>query len=141
MSTPYLRRALALQEHVQAYAAAPFEWGRFDCCVWAADWVRSQKGQDPMYGLRGLQSARDARMGSALAPMLAQLGDVVLMPTARGAARAQRGLCDALGYTVGVCMGDHIAVPALRGLAFVPLAFGRAGSDVLQASGVAAWRV
>jgi hypothetical protein len=38
-------------------------------------------------------------------------------------------------------MGDFVAVPALRGLAFVPLAVCPAGSDVLQGSGVAAWRV
>ena len=154
----YSARALRLQEHVQAFAHARFEWGRFDCCTWAADWVAAEHGADPMESLRGLdhalQAARQirrlgglhqaicARLGAGQPALRAQMGDIVLMPTLRGSQRQQRGLIsDALGLSVGICLGDHVAVPALVGLAYVPLAWRSAGCDVYQASGVAAWRV
>lgn len=36
----------------------PFAWGRHDCCLFAADWVRLVLGEDPAKGLRGKYRTR-----------------------------------------------------------------------------------
>lgn len=159
MGAAFSAKALRLQKHVEAYAQADFAWGRFDCCTWAFDWVLGERGFDLMAGSRGLFTAKQAGraivargglhrvvcdgLGDPLAtPLLAQMGDVLLVPTPRGSARAQRGLDgDALGFSVGVCMGDFVAAPAKKGLAFLPLAIRSAGAEKFTSCGVAAWRV
>jgi len=78
-----------------ASAARPFEWGRFDCCLFAADAVQAVTGHDPAADLRGryrskLGAARvlgrfggvagvaAARAGLEVPPAMAQPGDVGL---------------------------------------------------------------
>lgn len=151
-----MSRAAMLQAHLAQFAQADFVWGQFDCCTFAADWVQSQCGFDPMQGLRGLDSAlrvarclrsiggmRQAwsdRMQEPAEVLLARLGDLVLLPTSRQAARQVRGLDDALGWTMGICCGSYVAAPAVKGLVMLPLA-ARGMDGVFQSSGVAAWRV
>lgn len=45
-------------EHVDAWRARRWKWGVSDCCTFAADWVLSQTGADPMADLRGTYSSR-----------------------------------------------------------------------------------
>lgn len=119
---------------VQSRARTPFAWGRNDCALWAADCVWAITGADPAADLRGAYStefgaarvllqrgglaqiATDA-LGPPIAPLLATVGDVVLVRTAQG---------DALA----VCNGDHLLGPTSNGLAVYSLA-----------DGLQAWRV
>lgn len=78
-----------------ARAAEPFTWGRFDCCLFAADAVQAVTGHDPAADLRGTYStAAEAvrvlervggvagvairRAGPVIPAQLAQAGDVGL---------------------------------------------------------------
>lgn len=78
-----------------ARAAQPFEWGVFDCCLFAADAVLAVTGHDPAADLRGTYSTEAgaarvlrrwggvdgiavARAGRVVAAGLAQPGDVGL---------------------------------------------------------------
>lgn len=113
-------------------ASEPFEWGRQDCCLFAADCVEAMTGVDLAGPLRGystaLGAASRARLAGAasddlfgvhlwaaraglreLRPLQAQRGDVVLIDTAR---REVHGMC------LGVCVGAHAAAPGADGLAF-----------------------
>lgn len=78
-------------------AARPFDWGTHDCCMFAADCVLACTGTDPAADLRGsydsvLGAANTVqelgglaviaadRLGPEIAPALAQVGDVGLLP-------------------------------------------------------------
>lgn len=75
--------------------AAPFAWGSNDCCLFAADAVLALTGVDRAQALRGYASAEEAArlvarlgglrqiatdaLGPALPPLMAGVGDVVLV--------------------------------------------------------------
>lgn len=78
-----------------AREAQPFEWGRFDCCLFAADAVLAVTGHDPAADLRGTYATAAeasrvlasfggvagvaiARAGRVVPVALAQPGDVGL---------------------------------------------------------------
>jgi hypothetical protein len=100
-----------LTEYLDALPAGGFDWQRFNCCTFAAGWVATVEGCNPMEGLPATPDALAARrlirsMGNDLAdawtrclgrtpiaPALAQLGDVVLLPVA-----PER-------HAAGVCIG------------------------------------
>ena len=42
-----------LAEFLAAGAKTPFGWGQEDCCLFACDWIRSQRGVDPAERFRG----------------------------------------------------------------------------------------
>lgn len=86
-----------LAEHVEQ-ASKPFEWGRHDCVLWTADWVRKITGDDHAADFRGLYSseaeasrllnrlglenpeaAADAHL-EAINPKRARRGDLLLHP-------------------------------------------------------------
>lgn len=48
-----------LSSHIRRGDAEPFEFGRLDCCLWVADWVKLQTGFDPAADWRGQYSTRD----------------------------------------------------------------------------------
>lgn len=74
-----------------------FEWGRFDCCTFAADAVVAVRGDDPLAAVRGsygslrsawrllmerggLRAAVCDALGSPLEhPLMAQRGDIVIV--------------------------------------------------------------
>lgn len=115
----------ALDAHVSARRDALFAWGAFDCITFAADWVRTARGVDPLEDRRVWASARDAaqalaaaggiraaiesRMGPAVPGPMAQAGDVVLV----------RHSGDRL--SAGVCTGTGVAAPSDSGLVFVAI--------------------
>lgn len=73
----------------------PFEWGRNDCCLFAADAVLAMTGEDPAASLRGYSSALAAQrlideagglqalasqaLGEPVSQLMAGVGDVVLL--------------------------------------------------------------
>lgn len=94
--TPMPARLRDWQERLSALISArrdwPFAWGENDCCTFAASAVECVTGHDLADGLRGHRSAQEAaevlrehggvvglatdRLGPAIAPALAQVGDV-----------------------------------------------------------------
>lgn len=75
----------------------PFDWRSHTCAHWAAGWVHAATGRDPLQGLPPCATVRDwlevvREAGgfqalvtrqlrcSPVAPAMAQLGDVVLLP-------------------------------------------------------------
>lgn len=96
---------------------APFDWRGHTCAHWAAGWVRGATGRDALQGLPAcasprewLELVRDAGgfqqlvtrqlRCSPVAPAMAQLGDLVLLP----------GLHT--GGTLALCAGTTAAVLA-----------------------------
>lgn len=106
-----------LADYLMEARAMGFVWGRNDCVLFGANWVRSLTGTDPLKGYRGRWSS--ARGAARLIDSLgAPLGDLVNdCLVAAGfeevpPARAGRGdiVLAALdhGLTVGI-VGDHRA--------------------------------
>jgi hypothetical protein len=46
-------KSKALADYLRLQAALPFVLGKSDCCCFIADWVREQRGVDPMAYCRG----------------------------------------------------------------------------------------
>lgn len=98
----------------------PFEWGRNDCCLFAAAAVEAMTGEDyarrfPVYrtqaeavaimGDRGVAGIAVDVLGESVAPNLVRRGDLALVETEHG-----------LG--IAVCLGMRGALPGIRGLVF-----------------------
>jgi hypothetical protein len=134
-----MRRVEGWRGRLTAYLAAsagwPFEWGRHDCALFAADCIQAMTGDDPAADFRGryrsfkgglkvLRKAGHAdhvALATALldevAPAFAQAGDLAMIATPDGAA-------------MGIVQGHRVYVLRPEGLATV---------DLLQAA--RAWRV
>jgi hypothetical protein len=111
----------------------PFVWGLNDCCLFAADAVVAITGEDPAKDLRGYSTALQAYrivkahggmaamatalLGPQISPLMANVGDVVLVD--------MEGR-DALG----VCNGTSVIGPG-------PLGMASCGMSLANA----AWRV
>lgn len=82
-----------------ARASMPFEWGRNDCCLFAADAVHAMTGHDFAADWRGtytttgdaarlmvkrggLSAIATEALGESVSPLLAGVGDVVLCTNA-----------------------------------------------------------
>lgn len=103
----------------------PFAWGSFDCCLWAADAVLAQTGEDPAADLRGTyaDAAGAARVlraqgglrgvatrgGEPIAPLMARTGDVGLL---RSNGRPLLAVCGHDHWLV--VMADGLTVRAYR---------------------------
>lgn len=100
-----------LQRHCSRAVLEPFEYGRLDCSLWAADWVQIRTGVDLAATWRGTYATRlgylrklhragglekvtaDALSsvgGGPVEPRSAPLGSIGLIPTRDGAALAIR---------------------------------------------------
>lgn len=123
-----------LNNLILARHAQPFAWGANDCCIFAADVVYALTGVDHAAELRGryrsaagaarvlrerggVQGIATAALGDPISPLMAQRGDVVMVPSEHGEALA-------------VCIGATCVVPGPRGLA-----------TVRMSAALAAWRV
>jgi len=159
-----MARALALQEYLREAHACAFEWGRFDCVNFAAGWValaRPDLALERFERANALQAARQIRrraggigcagglresvctvLGAPVSPLLAQIGDLVLLPTLREQARRAQGRpAGRLGYTLGICVGSMIAAPTRQGLIYMPMAAREPGRLDYLSAGEAAWHV
>lgn len=104
--------AKQLTKYLESVKATPFDWFGANCCHFGAAWEGSVTGKNPMDGLPATPGPRDAlrliaSLGGSLAsawtrqseadpilPALAQVGDIVLVPT--------DGAC---GSAIGICAG------------------------------------
>lgn len=116
-----------------------FAWGERDCCLFAADWVRTCTGEDPAQGLRGAYSDEAGALG-----VIRRSGGFcrfvslhLCQPMMREPLRASRGdLAAVAGESedmpaLGVVLGSRLAV-------LTP----RAGLVQLPVTGIiAAWRI
>jgi hypothetical protein len=125
-----MRRVEGWRGRLAAYLAAsagrPFEWGRHDCALFAADCIEAMTGEDPAAAFRGryrslnggLKALRKAghadhvALATALldevAPAFAQAGDLAMIATPEGAA-------------MGIVQGHRVYVLRPEGLATVDL--------------------
>jgi hypothetical protein len=108
----------------------PFAWWDNDCVTFAAADVEAMTGMTPLQGLSrwenargavralraegGFEAAVTARLGSAVSPLLARRGDIVLMPH-----HAARGRWPG---ALAVCFGDRCGAPSHDRLVLRPLA-------------------
>jgi hypothetical protein len=123
LTTPNAWRT-ALDALVAARMTQPFEWGKQDCCLWAADCVLASTGIDHATDVRGSYSsaagalrvlaelggieAVAGRAGEPIPPLAAGVGDIGLI------ALDDRAL-------LAVCLGAVWLAPTARGLAAHPL--------------------
>ncbi len=118
----------ALAAEIAHAWAKPFTWGENDCCLFACDCGLAITGTDLAASLRGYRTFDEAqeilkRFGGvgAVADAMTELHGVPKIP----ALQAKRGdicLIDiGRGETLGVCAGDRIICPGLRGLVAYPL--------------------
>jgi hypothetical protein len=86
---------LRLAEFVKARAPMPFVWGENDCCLFVADAIEAMTGADPAAPVRGYDSALGAHrliegagglrelvsqlLGEPVSPLMAGVGDAVLL--------------------------------------------------------------
>ena len=106
-------------------ASAPFEWGSNDCVLYAMDSVQEITGEDPIPDLRdswtsalqarravdeqgGMVAALDARFQRLETPLLAQRGDIGVLPE------------EDSWRIVVVCFGTHWAGPGPDGVITQP---------------------
>lgn len=99
----------------------PFTWGKFDCCLWAADAVLAITGVDIAEDVRGaysnaneayrlverlggLEAIATARLGKPVSPKFATVGDIVFL--------IYEGR-----YHLAVCNGTTALAPSAGGLA------------------------
>lgn len=123
----------ALASVIESRMASPFEWGKNDCCLFAADCVQAITGHDPAVDARGeykdergaarvlrklggLEVVASTRVGEEVPVMMARVGDVVL------------GMVDR--ECLGICTGATWHAPSAAGLVALPMA-----------SALKAWRV
>lgn len=101
----------------------PFEWGKNDCCLFAANAVEVMTGVDPAKKYRGyktkigaakkikdvgIEGAWTAEFGDPINPKLCQRGDVVFFANANDPA-------------VGICIGSEFAAMGENGLIIIPM--------------------
>jgi predicted ATP-grasp superfamily ATP-dependent carboligase len=107
---------VSLAEYLTSNLARQFEWGSFDCVLFAAGWLKEATGRDCLEGipkwadekqarriiasLGGLEAATSERMNRVL-PALAKDGDIALY-----------------NNTMCIFSGAHIVGPGASGLVF-----------------------
>lgn len=111
-------------EFARSRASMPFEWGKNDCCLFAADCVAAMTDVDPAAEMRGYSTALAANrlvhaegglqamatrfLGVPVSPKFAAVGDVVLLEN------EGRQL-------LGVCNGTSVVGPGPDGLAVLSM--------------------
>lgn len=112
---------------VERARTARFEWGKFDCCTFAADAVQAVRGDDPLAHLRGSYgSLRAARrlleeLGGLRRAVTSLMGEPMAEP--RCAQRGDLVLVEPDGYpALAVVHGASALLPLGAGVQRVPMA-------------------
>lgn len=95
--------------YVSSRTGMPFAWGTNDCCTFAAGAVQAVTGKDPMVAVPsyntaltaarlieaggGLKALATALLGQPVAPLVAAVGDVVLL---HNEGRELLGICNGI---------------------------------------------
>jgi hypothetical protein len=101
-----------------------FGWGRFDCCTFAADAVQAVTGRDPMAGLRGYKTWRQAvllarRLGGLQEAVRQALGEP--LPSPKYAQRGDIVIVNSKLPALGVVVGASALVPLPMGVQRIPM--------------------
>lgn len=132
--------AVTLPEFLNDAAGKPFEAGRLDCMLFAADWVALRTGKDPAAPFRG--AYRTVREYETLLKenggLLAMAGSAMTRIGLQGAEKPQEGDVGVIRYlTPG---NRHRPLAGIyTGLRWV--AKTRAGIVAVHAAPIAVWRV
>lgn len=110
-----------LSEYLAKAQNTTFRYGRNDCALFAACWVKLRTGRDLTLGIRhrslreGLEQLRAAGYQDHIALAAAQLEarDSVLM--------AQKGDIAVINRSLGIVTGERVALLERRGLAHFPI--------------------
>lgn len=98
-----------LAEFLAAGAQTPFEWGKEDCCLFACDWVLSQRGVDPARRFRGRYATeKQARR------IIRREGGLLAVVSAEMTAAGLTETIDPLPGDVGVVATDQGEALAIR---------------------------
>lgn len=115
-----------LHSAIESRIDSRFSWGDFDCCMFAAECVKAITGEWLMPDLEyssketaiaviqengGLSNIVSEIFGNSAFPLAASRGDIVM-----------RHDEDTGMMSLGICVGELVAFPALRGVAYVNLA-------------------
>jgi hypothetical protein len=119
------RLSVFLTDHLEVR----FQWGRLDCCLWAATWVEQCCGWDPAADLRGTyeSEAGALRIIEAEGGVVAMLNRRLNRPPMLTSSFARRGDVAALPGTaglelcIGIVLGATVAVLTPLGLYRGPL--------------------
>lgn len=126
---------LLLTQFIEERRDVPFTWGRNDCCLFAADWVRLCTGSDPAAELRGkyssaLSAARILQKHGGVRGIIRTFGEPIGLHPIDGKFDQRGDLVVAEtgnGESIGISIGTHAAFVGARGLLFAPFDFKKAG--------------
>jgi hypothetical protein len=126
-----------MNQAIEAARHRPLDWGRHDCCLFAADVIAAMTGRDTAAKLRGryrdvkgarrLIKARGGSLESLAAGMAKRNGWPEIDPKAAGRGdlvvlRPAIPILPAWPELLGICIGSLAAAPGNLGLSFVELA-------------------
>lgn len=123
-----------LSDFLEERRAMPFAWGRNDCCLFAADWVKAATGEDLAEFFRGryktaLGATRFLERKGGVRGLMRLIAEPSGMLQVNGL-QCQRGdlvIADTgNGESIGICIGSHAAFVGKNGLLFAPFDFQRA---------------
>lgn len=108
---------MTLDQYISAHLSRPFVWGKNDCVLFAAEWVRLQTGRDYLAALPAWSSALEARrVLRALGGLEAELDRRLTR------IRPAEGCDGDIALTGGgacIFSGARVVGPALQGLEFI----------------------
>lgn len=113
--------AVMLSEYLAAAQDRSFRYGRHDCALFAARWVKIRTGRDLTLGIRhqslreGIELLRAAGYDDhiALAAVQLEARDSVLM--------AQKGDIAVIHRSLGIVTGERVALLERKGLVYLPI--------------------
>lgn len=119
-----------LDAFTQSAAEQEFVWGTYDCCLFAADWLRILTGVDPAQRLRGTYSSAEeteifiAEAGGIEALIDDAMRDFLGVVSSEPSFCRRGDIClvdTPLGYSLSVCLGEHAACAGLDGMVTVSM--------------------
>jgi hypothetical protein len=134
-----------LSRFINEAAERPFRWGDWDCLLWLADWVRTNRGVDPAGDLRGRYSSMlgAARIVREAGGMVSLVGERVFkagLPRVNVGARGDIAIV-AVGGVGGEHFGNQAGAILLGGSAVLMSQEGLCMPRRSDVSIVAAWSV
>jgi hypothetical protein len=112
--------AVMLGEYLAKARAKPFRYGRTDCALFTARWVKIKTGKDLRMGIKyqslreGVEALRAAGYDSHIDVAAAHLPEIPPL-------QAQRGDIGVVNGCLGIVLGERIALLERRGFITVPI--------------------
>jgi hypothetical protein len=111
---------MTLHEYLDECREKPFAWGRHDCALFAAQWVKLATGKSLTMGIR-YRSERAGRKALAGAGYDAPVDVAAAHLQEVHPAFARPGDVALIGDAMGIVAGERVAVLRPEGLGWVPL--------------------